>query len=65
MKTASFVLRGLAFVLATSTTLKLHAQSDCTVTARGPNFKVLEKTTVDQVAKLKIETEEQNEFNLE
>ena len=47
MKTLSFVLRGLAFVLASITTLNLHAQTDYTVTERGLDFKVLEKTTVE------------------
>ena len=43
----SYVTRGLAFVVATITTLNLHAQSGYTVTERGPDFKVLEKTTVE------------------
>ena len=43
----SYVTRGLAFVLATITILNLHAQSGYTVTERGPDYKVLEKTTVE------------------
>ena len=44
----SYVLRGLAFVLATITTLNLHAQTGgFAVTERGPDWKVLQKTTVE------------------
>ena len=45
---ATTTLRGLAFVLAISTTINLSAQTgDYAVTERGPDYQILQKTSVE------------------